>query len=84
MDTEAERQARAERRRAGYPGSVTRPGEEKPFLYEGKTALERLALMTALVEQQAGLSDSRPAPIPRSEWPGEVFDIDERNRRTGR
>jgi hypothetical protein len=72
---------RAARRRASYAGSVVKLGEDKPSLYAGKTPLERLALQTALVERIASLSGTTHPRIARADWPGEVFNIDERNNR---
>jgi hypothetical protein len=84
MSDEAERRARAERRRATYEGRVVRAGEEKPPLYSEKTLLERLALQSELVLRQAALAGVVVRKVPRAEWPGEVFDIGERNRRARR
>lgn len=72
---------RAARRRASYAGNVVKLGDEKPALYAGKTPLERLALQTALVERIAALSHTVRPRIARADWPGEVFNIDERNNR---
>lgn len=83
MDTDAESELRAARRRATYAGEVIRLGDEKPALYAGKTALERLALQSALVARLTRIGGQDQPRIPRAEWPGEVFNIDERNRRTG-
>jgi hypothetical protein len=60
---------------------VVKSGEDKPALYAGKTPLERLALQTALVERIAALSPTVHPRIARADWPGEVFNIDERNHR---
>ncbi len=73
------RDGRAAARRASYSGSVVKLGEDKPMLYAGKSPLERLALQTALVHRLAALGGVEPVAIPRADWPGEVFDIDERN-----
>ncbi|HSC86483.1 MAG TPA: hypothetical protein VLC09_04405 [Polyangiaceae bacterium] len=81
MTEDSEREARAERRRSTYSGQVVRLGDPKPALYDQKTLLERLALQTSLVLRQAALSGHPPRKLPRAEWPGEVFDIGERNRR---
>jgi hypothetical protein len=72
---------RAARRRATYAGSVVKLGEDKPALYAGKSPLERLALQTALVERLASLSTATHPQVARADWPGEVFNIDERNNR---
>lgn len=82
MDDDRDRELRAARRGATYSGQVIRLGEEKPALYEGKTPLQRLALQTSLVRRMAALSGLCARPVPRAEWPGEIFNIDERNRRT--
>jgi hypothetical protein len=73
------REQRAAQRRATYSGSIVRLGQEKPALYDGKSPLERLALQTALIERLARLGKEVPTRVPRDEWPGEVFNIDERN-----
>ena len=72
---------RAAHRRATYAGMVVHLGEDKPALYAGKTPLERLALQTALVERIAALSPTEHPRKARTDWPGEVFSIDERNNR---
>jgi hypothetical protein len=78
----ADSEARAARRRASYAGSVVKLGEDKPSLYAGKSALERLVLQTVLVERMALLSGATHHPrVARADWPGEVFNIDERNNR---
>ncbi len=84
MTDDADRELRAAKRRATYSGQVVQLGEEKPALYTEKTPLERLALQTALVRRLALFSGESPVSIPRNQWPGEVFDIDERNRRNKR
>jgi hypothetical protein len=81
MDDESERAHHAAERRATYSGSIVKLGEEKPALYAGKGPLERLALQTALVERLARFGKELPTKLPRGEWPGEVFNIDERNQR---
>ena len=56
-------------------------GTPKPELYVGMTALERLEAMYRLVIRQWTASHPLPKAVPRSEWPGELFDIEaERGR----
>lgn len=83
MSSTEERRARARARRRNLPGQVIRCGEEQPALYEGEVLLERLARQTALVERQAVLAGYASKPLPRSQWPVEVFSIDERNASAG-
>lgn len=84
MDSAEQRRARAEIRRGSFPGEIVRLGQRKPALYEGKTLIERLALQTELVARQRALAGHPPHGLRRSEWPGEIFDIEERNRRARR
>jgi hypothetical protein len=77
MAQDHEREKRALERRASYPGSVVKAGEDKPALYSELTLLERLAHLTQLVEQQARMSGTDHPNIPRSQWPGEIFRIGE-------
>ena len=61
------------------PGRVLRAGEVKPALYDEHTLHQRLAFQTSLVERQAALAGYAREALPRAQWPGEVFEIDERN-----
>lgn len=79
MPDDLEKERGAARRRATYLGEVVRLGDDKPALYSGRTALERWALESELVRRLAALTSGMPESIPRANWPGEVFNIDERN-----
>lgn len=75
-EPERERRERAKQRRASWSGEVVRAGTPKPNLYAGTTVEERLSAMTRLCHR-LWRSSGRPLPerIPRSEWPGETFEI---------
>jgi len=64
------------------PGVWVAAGTSKPELYEGMSPLERLAAMRRLVVRQWTMSQALPESTPRSEWPGEVFDIEAEHGRT--
>lgn len=58
------------------PGEKVVAGTPKPELYEGMSPLERLEAMHRLVVRQWTMSQPLPESTPRSDWPGEVFDIE--------
>jgi hypothetical protein len=67
-------------RRAAWSGEVVRLGEStKSALYSELTRNERLAAYAKLNER-AWIASGRqmPAPLPRREWPGEVYRLGER------
>jgi hypothetical protein len=70
------REERAARRSAEWNGEVVPAGCPKGRLYDPLTLEQRLAAFTrlnALAWTAAGAPSL--SPIPRSEWPGEVFEI---------
>lgn len=69
-----ERQVRAEkRRRAGMFGEVIRTDSE-PAKVAADTPEARFAQLTALVARLFAVSGDERAKIPRSQYPGEVFE----------
>lgn len=69
---------RAAQRRASWMAQVVDAGRRKGLLYAGLSPTERLRALTALnarVWKAAGLA---PKPLPRSQWPGEVFELPRR------
>ena len=83
-ERERARRLRAEaRRKAGIPGKKVVAGTPKPELYEGMSPLERLEAMHRLVVRQWTMSRPLPESTPRSDWPGEVFDIEAERGRSG-
>jgi hypothetical protein len=67
---------RAARRRAEWTGGVVSPGTPKPRLYDDLTPEERLAALARLnrLAWRAG-GGAEPLALPRSEWPGEIFEL---------
>lgn len=72
----SDRRQRAEARRATWQASVVEAGEPKPTLYSHMTAEARLRAFIQL-NRRVWLASGRPLHerTPRSEWPGEVFEI---------
>lgn len=82
VDLARGRRARARARRNNFPGSVVEAGEEKPPLYLDLSLIERIAQLTALNARNAALSGCVPSNIPRSQWPGEIFQIGKSSNQT--
>lgn len=58
-------------------------GAPKPLLYEGMTPIERLEALYRLSIRQWTASRPLPKRTPRSDWPGELFDIEAERGRAG-
>ena len=75
----ASREERAARRRALWSGEVVPARHAKGRLYDSLTPQQRLTAFTRLNELAWAAAGDPPLPsVPRSEWPGEVFEIKRR------
>lgn len=79
---EAARRARAEARRAGMWGEKVLAGTPKPELYIDLSPTERFYAMARLCARQWLAHHPLPSRLPRSEWPGEKFDIEAERARS--
>lgn len=72
---------RAAFRRAHWEGGPVEAGEPKTDLYAGLSPAQRLGALAAL-NRRAWLAagNAMPPPLPRADWPGEVFEIEVRGR----
>ena len=76
------REERAKLRRASWAGEVVLKGQPKGRLYDELSGEQRLAALARLNQQvwgKAAVPDLRDRP--RSEWPGEVFEVTRRGSR---
>lgn len=74
----SDRQQRAEARRATWRAAVVEAGEPKPGLYRHMTPEARLQAFLQLNRRVwRALGEPPRERTPRSEWPGEIFEIRE-------
>lgn len=76
------REERAKLRRASWAAEVVLKGQPKGRLYDDFSSEQRLAALARLNQQvwgKAAVADLRD--LPRSDWPGEVFEVTSRGRR---
>ncbi|HEX5660519.1 MAG TPA: hypothetical protein VFX59_25165 [Polyangiales bacterium] len=70
-----EREKRARHRRATWHGEVVQTGQPRAGLYTDLSPAQRLAALIELNERAwLATGSPLPAPLPRAEWPGEVFE----------
>lgn len=66
---------RARIRRLHWHGQVVQVGDPKGALYDELSPVERWAAFVELNERAwIAAGHSMPAPLPHSQWPGEVFE----------
>ncbi|MBK6915789.1 MAG: hypothetical protein IPH07_00170 [Deltaproteobacteria bacterium] len=72
---------RAAFRRTHWEGAPIEAGAPKRDLYASLSPAQRLAALAAL-NRRAWLAagHATPPPLPRADWPGEVFEIGDRGR----
>lgn len=71
------REERAASRRARWRGEVVEPSTPKPLLLDSLTPVERMQQLARLNERVwVATGQPLPEPLPREQWPGEVFEID--------
>jgi hypothetical protein len=70
------RDERAAARRLTWDAQVVELGRSKPALYSELTLSQRLRALSVLNERAwKAAGHAMPSPLPRDQWPGEIFEI---------